>query len=303
MPNKSIIKRVLPVLFLTLSATHSHSDSLWQKGSDYVDTAQVTNGNFDHPYNVHSKKVAQILSHVVIQKDNQDTFFSITNSDSSSLQVFTAKEIDALAHAVSELLSSATENDIIRFTISDQRSAYLGGKKLSTSGSIFIKNNQLNLLLGEVHVDFQRKYLRSGSSVSNSRFASNAELSKFKLSTGSFTDEGEHKWALGIFPGAKAINTRSDWIGIDLNKNYDFVEAQKPKEHSSAKYYSENQKQQLAQPEKLEARIRKLEEAQVTESPASTIESRLSTLRDLYKNGVIPEEAYRQKLDQILSEI
>ncbi|WP_420600660.1 hypothetical protein [Neptuniibacter sp.] len=262
MLNRLIITKVFSILIFTLSTTVSYSDIRWQKGVDYIETTKIANGNFDHPHKANPEKVARILSNVVIKEGAKNTFFSISKPQANTRKVFSAAEIETLANAICNALSTMQPDEIITFTVSDQRSAYLGGKNLSTSGSTFIKNNQLNLLFGEVHVDFQRQYLRSGASVSNSRFASNAELGKFRLNTGDLTEETEHNWALSLFSGASAANSRSDWISVDLKGQYDFDETLTPEEQANEKYYSENQKKKLTQPNKLEARIRKLEEAQ-----------------------------------------
>lgn len=310
MKRATLLKVLLTASLVCPSLSHGTSADIWKEGVNYVSItpSKIASAN-QHPFQVEADRIARILSNVKVTNKKSDSLLSLMNSDTAeTVQVFTKREIHLLARAVSEALNRSTEKEMITFSVSDFRSAYFGNKRLSVSGTMFISEQQLNLLLGEVHVDIQKKYLRSGAAVSNSRFASNAELANFKLSNGNLTQDGNHDWSLSPFPGAELAQNRHDWLKINLNQEYNYLRAEKEK-NVEDQYLSESQKQ--IAPSELEERIRKLENAQLSTQPvqpsptveANTVKSRLLNLRSLYEAGAIPESLYLEKMRAIINEL
>lgn len=302
---------ILCVATLLLPVTSQAADkTVWRDGINYISIKESPQLATEHPYKIQADQLARILSQVNITQSDSGSLLSLMNTKSpNATPVFTDREIHVLAQRLSQALNTVSSGEIVTFSVSDFRNAYFGDKRLSVSGSVFVRNQHLNLLFGEVHVDIQKKYLRSGASVSNSRFASNAEIANFKLSTGHTENEGSHDWSLAVFPGAERVEQRHDWIQISLNRDYDYVRAEKAASLEE-RYLSEQQKQQETSPE-LEERIRKLEAAQsatapkaeVTEASDSSMKSRLLQLRSLYEQGAIPEALYLEKMRAIINEL
>tara|TARA_Y100000782_G_scaffold69188_1_gene74986 strand:+ start:645 stop:1538 length:894 start_codon:yes stop_codon:yes gene_type:complete len=292
------------------------SQNVWKDGINYIaiNSDAMDNQN-NHPYEIESKKLARILSHIKIESKDKKSLTSLISFDSEKkvIRVFTAKEIDVLAQGISKALEQSKKNEVVTFSVSDFRNVYFGDKRLSISGTAFIKNENLNLLFGEIHVDFHKKYVRSGQGVSNSRFASNVELSNFKLSTGNTSKEQDHDWQLKVFSGANSVNNRSDWLSINLAQQYDYQESQAQTEVIQNKYLSESQKaQQVQQPSDIEERLKRLEAATATTAATASktptesvdsVEARLRKVKALYEDGIIPESVYLQKMNAIISEL
>lgn len=316
MNRATLIKLMLiPALSLSFTNSQAATEILWKDGTDYIGiSSQPTAANATHPYQLNSQKVARILSHLEIQEKQKTGLTSIISTSSSSKErrVFTDKEIDILAQGISDALQKASKNKAITFSISDLRSIYFGDKRLSISGTAFVQGDALNLLFGEIHVDLHKKYIRSGEGVSNSRFASNVELSHFKLSTGDITEETDHAWKLKTFPGATRVNNRNDWLSVNLDHKYDYLQPQNPTEVIQNKYLSENQKNKQDEKESaIEERLQRLEKATQKASVATTapspnansVEARLKKVKSLYEQGVIPESVYLKKMNAIISEL
>lgn len=286
---------------LPFVALEASPKKVWKEGIDYVEVSSnellpATN----HPYQLEASKLASILSQLkVVDEISEDP-----HSKNNGATVFTDKEIDALAQGISGALSQTSQGEAITFSVSDFRSAYLGSKRLSSSGTVFVQDHKFNIIFGEIHVDLQKKYVRGGQGVSNSRFASNVELSNFKLNTGDVLVPTKHDWQLKNFEGATRVNNRYDWLSINLNKEYDFLH----QGNKSQPYLSEIQKaQQQTDHDLLEKRLQKLEAATVPTSSVTKIESavelRLKKIKTLYIQGDIPESIYLEKLRSIMNEL
>jgi len=306
---------LIPALALPVTTSQAATEMLWKEGNDYIainsDTASI---NANHPYKIEAQKLARILSQLEIgdKKQNSLTSFISSSSKNKAIRIFTDKEIDLLAQGISNALTKASVNEAVTFSISDFRDVYFGDKRLSISGTAFVQENALNLLFGEVHVDLHKKYIRSGEGVSNSRFASNVELSHFKLSTGNVNKEVNHDWNLKLFPGASLVNNRTDWLSINLEHQYNYQQPKDQAEEIKSKYLSEVQKNELTSKESaIEERLQRLENATKAveaQNAAPTIdpnsiEARLKKVKSLYEQGVIPESVYLNKMNAIINEL
>lgn len=318
--NRATLIRLLliPALSIPTAMAEASSKNVWKEGINYIaiNSDAMDNPN-NHPYEIQSQKLARILSHIKIESKEKESLTSLVSFDSDKklIRVFTAKEIDVLAQGISGALKNTAKNEVITFSVSDFRNVYFGNKRLSISGTAFIENENLNLLFGEIHVDLHKKYVRSGQGVSNSRFASNVELSNFKLSTGNTSKEQDHDWQLKGFSGSTLVNNRSDWISINLSQQYDYQESKAQTEVIQNKYLSESQKaQQVQQPSDIEERLKRLEAATAATATAATVsttpitpdnsvEARLRKVKALYEEGIIPENVYLQKMNAIISEL
>ncbi|MEH6628933.1 MAG: hypothetical protein V7739_21035 [Motiliproteus sp.] len=294
------------------SASAFSAETIWQQGPSYVAISKIEGIQAsNHPQKTDPKKLGRILSQLSISTVAADGILSMMDSsEHEDKRIFSDKEIHNLAQEMSKALSTAKNDEVVLYSMTDLKSAFFGTKRLSVSGTAFIKDNRLNLIFGEVHVDLQKKYVRSGESVSNSRFASIPELSRFKLDTGSITEEANHGWRLKLFSGAVAANNRGDWIAVDLNKNYDYNKENTSEEKNSSQYLSA--RQQETSTANIEQRLRQLEQStanppvQVSSTPASAVTptvERLRILKSLFEAGSITEEIYVEKMRSIVNEI
>ena len=285
---------ILPFLLLSSMNVNSQPEVVWKKKADYIVINELDGAvNNDHPHSISVSTIARILSHVQVKNSpyRPDDSFWDTQKD-APVRVFTDREIDLLGNKLSEALIQLKPSEVVVFSVSDLRSSYLGRKRLSISGSVFIKDKRLNLLLGAMHVDLLGKYQRStGITGTYGRL-------KNDLSNGEIARSNTHGWDLVTFEGAKKVDNRLDWLSIDLNRTYEYVVIKKKGQSLDTKYLSEQQ-QELSSVS-LEARIIELEQAKKTDS---SIEERLRKLKTLYDGGVLPEAAYLEKVRVIMSEL
>ncbi|WP_415887543.1 hypothetical protein ACMXYR_05270 [Neptuniibacter sp. QD29_5] len=296
---------------LTLSSiVEASPQTIWKDKSNYIAISSKADVNNDHPSQIEPEKLARILSQLRISDKTSASLLNLMDSSTDQhSRVFSNKEIDLLAQGLSKALTKAATNEAVTFSVSDFKSVYFGNKNLSVSGTAFIKDNNLNMIFGEIHVDLHKKYVRSGEGVSNSRFASNVELANFKLDTGNTSKVGQHDWQLQPFSGAELVNQRHDWVRISLDQNYDYIQEVAHKDQLEQKYLSNEQKAQESQQQNaLEERIKKLEQATIQPAVTNTVkpssvEARLRQLQELYEQGTIPESIYLEKMRSIISEL
>lgn len=283
---------ILPLLLLTSIMAQANPEYTWKKKIDYVaiTTLKGVNEN-SHPKTVSVEKIARLLSQITVERGSAKT---------SQKRVFTDHEIDLLGNNLSKALIQVKPNEVVIFSISDLRASTIGRKRLSTSGTIFIKGNHLHLLLGSLHRDLEAKRLRSGITGNYGRL-------KNDLDTGNVRRDPEHNWKLPTFTGATHVNNRSDWLSINLAQDYEYaLQDTLAKQQTKVKYLTEKQK--ITAEDTLEARIEKLEkekEGSTTSTPVSSdsIETRLRKLQHLYEKGALPETVYFEKVREIMSEL
>lgn len=273
---------------------------LWQNAADYVAIkASPDTPPNQHPYPLKADALAPLLSQVQVAVAESTSLLGNREGERHH-RVFSDREIDLLAHQLSSGLNQAARDEVVVFSVSDLRAAYFGEKSLTVSGTAFVRDNKLNLLFGEIHVDLQKKYVRSGQSVSNSRFASKVELARFRLPTGDQQQAVSHDWHLLSFTGATTVADRSDWLAVDLNRTYNYqLEQSEPQK--TLKYVAAAEQEHDAA---LEARIQRLEQQQDAPPAAGEgFESRLRKLKALYEQGMIPDDVYKQRVQAIVNEM
>lgn len=301
---------LVPLLLLSSMMTQAEVDYTWKRKIDYVGITTLSGAtNNNHPQTLPVEKVARILSQLKYDKNRKHA------TKEKQKRVFSDYEIDILGNKLSDALTKVKTNEVIVFSISDLRKSVVGRKRLSTSGTVFIKDKQLHLLLGGVHKDLLAKTLRSGITGTYGPLEND-------LPTGSIRHDPKHEWQIPTFTGASHVNARVDWLSIDLTQSYEYAINDKPAEPTKVKYLTEKQK---ADKDSLEARIEKLEQARTeqpaakqsvtpaptptTEKPVTTsaskgsIESRLRKLKELHESGALPESVYLEKVREVMAEL
>ncbi|MFW1678765.1 hypothetical protein ACFVYJ_13420 [Pontibacter sp. JAM-7] len=297
---------LLPLLALVSLSAKAEFNITWQNQADYIGLRTLDGAaNHSHPKTVAVETLARMLSQVQVKDSPYNPSQSLLGDESENLQrVFTDREIELLATKINQALVQANTNESVVFSVSDFRPSYIGRQRLSVSGTAYIKGDRFNLLLGEMHVDMQLKKLRSGVTGTYGKVVSKAEILRDGLNTGNLQKTTAHDWQLMTFAGAQAVNGRTDWLSIDLNRTYEYAIVRNEKKRIDDKYLTEQQ--QEVSNEALEARIKKLEQLEQEQQPApqaSGIEARLRKLQALYDSGALPEAVYLEKVRAIMSEL
>ena len=276
---------------------------IWKQELDYVAVENVKKliKPSDEVEDISKAQLLTALTTLKFEPKSTTGVFSSLISSEEVKTLFSGKEAQVLTESIVTTLQTLDENQVLVFLVSDSRSAFfgIGGETLYTSGTIYMAGQYLYLLVAEAQVDIQKKYIRAGNSVSNSRFASAAELRGFKLSTGDYASSPNHDWQLQLSDGITQVNQRHDWIKIDL-----------------AEYAIQSTKTNIAEmhtdaPTR-DAEIKNNKSILTFSAPVtrgvsqenkSDIEIRLEKLKKLYLQGQIPEQIYLQKVKDIVEEI
>ena len=290
---------LLPALFFLSSNSQAEPEHIWKNQVDYVSVSTLEGAtNNNHPANIPAEKIARILSQIQVQDSPYNPENSFWDDELNLQRVFTDREIDLLGKKISEGLSRIKTNEVIKFSVSDYRSSFIGRKRLSVSGTVFIKDQQLNVLFGTVHGDLLAKQSRSGITGTYGRI-------KNDLDTGNILKPFPYDWKVHAFDGATKVNSRNDWLAINSNQNYEYAITKNEQQLVEEKYFTERQKS--TETDALEARIKKLEQqtqAKPTVTASSgSIEERLRQLQSLYNSGSLPEPVYLEKVRSIMSEL
>ncbi len=306
MSNLQCFTAILMLIGYT-SNLHGFEKTIWQHKLDYIAIQEVENiPTKNQPAAQISQPIlASALAKISIEPKSSDSLLSSLVSSDEVKTVFTEREVKVLSEGIFSTLQSLANNQLLIFSVSDRHSSFLGigAETLYSSGSVYVSGNDLYLLLAEAQVDIQKKYIRAGNSVNNSRFATNSELKGFKLSTGDYSSETDHSWQLQLSDGVTQVKQRKDWIKIALDGPMQAAQSkqnnQQPNQsreiratanqHESNLTFKETQQQRVSQPS--------------NQQQKSEIEVRLEKLKQLYLNGQIPEQVYLEKVNAIIEEI
>ncbi|MGH1429863.1 MAG: hypothetical protein K6L74_04860 [Neptuniibacter sp.] len=270
------------VIFLFSVSAQSHSNQIWNGKSGYIEFADgskscesnssskgVTEPGADH-------RLTSIFSMLTVSADKDKNSYFVKSSEHENNPVFSESESNLLGNKValcSELLQQGKK---INFSLSGLKRSLIGSSYLTSTGTISIENDRLNIIFGHILVDKKRKYIRSSGSMAHGRYPDDRELMGFKLPVGNDEHSFEEKWMLNLFPGAKHVNQRNDWISIDLTRSYEREKLFKsPNDHASSS--------------ELKA-----------EPYAESVKAKLEKLKEMHDQGLVPETIYLEEVRVIL---
>ncbi len=333
----SLALLLLPVLASSATAAQDRENVIWQSGLDYVALLTVTDEPLanDHPIAFSQREIFELLASVQLKDADNAIFdldfmniFSRDEKDLPDSLLFNRSELSSLSKPVASALASATPNQDVVFRISGRHEKTLGKSNLTTTGRLFFSQGQLNLIIGELRVDIEKKYLMRGGYSDHAERVDYHKLKNFRLDTGSRTSDSNLDYTfvtdsshhLKAFRGEK----RQDWLLIDVATLRDEINAHKEKAQRKENIVDETvdlkqQTQQIDQDqEQLKKKVDRLERllearersAQTARQPvtsrapsAKSVEQRLTELKSLYDKGMISEDIYKQKMSDILKDL
>jgi hypothetical protein len=247
----------------------------WVKIEPQDDAAAPPN---DHPAQLASDAVSTALAALRIRIVDEDTATEAQRS------VFTAEELRNLAPRIASGLAKAGPRQDVTFSTIGSHPRSAGGLVKDpgvNAGRVFYDDGKLNVIFGELQSGYRKRYVYGQRTED---FTPREE--------GSRTKAAEHDWALAARPGvelhANADGVREDWVEID----------------SAAVASGAAAVSQAPAAATLPAATT----AGSGAGPAATksgvdIEQRLKTLKELRDKNLISEEAYRAKVQELLSEL
>jgi hypothetical protein len=246
----------------------------WVKIEPQDDPAASPN---DHPAQLANEAISSALAALQIRVADGDTAAAETRRS-----VFTPEELRNLAPRIASGLAKAGPRQDVTFSTIGSHPRAAGGLVKDpgvNAGRVFYDDGKLNVIFGELQSGYRKRNLYGQRTED---FTPRQQ--------GSRTKAAEHEWALAARPGVElhsnAGGVRNDWVEIDGAAVVSGAAAVSPA---------------AATPPAATA-------AGSGEGPAATksgvdLEQRLKTLKELRDKNLISEEAYRAKMQELLSEL
>jgi hypothetical protein len=240
----------------------------------------------EHPAQIAPAEVTAALASLSVAEDD------------GTEPIFTSQEAGQLGEAVSRALAQARPDQDVTFRSAGSRSL-TSGKVLKgvsvNSGRIFRQGGQLNLIFGDVRTKSRTKaiYGQWEEEFSEPRPAVRG------------ANPG-HEWRVVAPEGVEQRNARDDWLAFDtaqlaaLSAAAVAPAAAAATPPAAAPAVAQPAQAAPAAPAPAAPAAPPTATSPAL-SPEADMERRLRTLKDLREKGLITEEAYRAKIEEILS--
>lgn len=293
------------------AAVAAKDELLWKSGPvqyiGYAEQDTARQGANDHPAELDPRQIAAALE--ALQFRSEDFFAT----DDELEPVFSLAQARRLAEQLARGLKRAEPDQDIIFALEKNVTKLLVlTDQVIVSGRAFFKDGKLNIIIGDYdkyrNDELERVYDSSGQVV------------PYFFNHGSRTDSsGNVKGNLANIPGIdnKVVNNnpRQDWFVIDVRQAATAVAEQRREAEQGGGPDSAATRQMRLEAARMkkEQRELKLEMARMREQMKSmngsgsadgkTVEERMATLDKLRDEGLISEEEYAAKREEILGDI
>lgn len=292
----SKVSLIIPFLILCMLPGLVHAldlfedkDVIWQEGPNvYIKLAQQEGREYgpnDHPAQLKVDAVKHVLRAMRFENE-------------SARAVFTEEQAETLGSMLSEGLRQAKpDQDVLFALMRSEKSKLLGLRpdRYFVAGRAFFKLGQLHIIFG----DYDRW---RNDSAEKAYDPTEVGITKYKLEHGRrLKSSGKVKYPVQNVDGLKNMRykgqMRNDWLVIDVDR-------------ASNAYAQviENKKQSELDAKRQELRKMLREEMGVARQPAPrrvvrTPEERLEALNRLQEKGLITDQEYAKKRQQILDDL
>ena len=261
----------------------------------------------NHPINIPPQILRRMLKQLTYKYDRKEP----------EIPLFSDKELALLEEYLPKAFQNAQSNEDVTFVIKGPHASarWVGKEERLTAGRIFISNNQLNIILGAVQANLQPTL--------EERYQGNVwETAKVIYDLGYRKKITKYEGLIVIFDQKqkgiyRKSSKRKDWF---IFTNLAYQQAKQPDQNnavSKEQYKSLQQqidslqrslnKRQKTPPQNLQKRSKELNNLQKQSRNISTqekqiiLEQRLKTIETLYKKGILSEEEYKNKRQEILN--
>ena len=215
MINTKSIRWIMVVVVMFSSIAESAEERIvWQQGVDYIAVKKLPGARSDKlSPTIPEVTVKQMLAG--LKYEEEANVPDLLGYDHESASVFSASLAERLGQKVYAQLVQLSAGEVVTFSVSEiaPQILGLGGKPVTTSGTLFYANGALQLIVGELRVNFKKRYIRAGYPIQNGRYPTHAEMATFRLETGNLNEMSGAKWKL--LPGGKVQQqVRPDWISV-----------------------------------------------------------------------------------------
>jgi hypothetical protein len=279
-------------------------DDQWVKIERQDDPAAVPN---DHPAQLGTEAISSALGALQVRLVDPDT------GTESNRPVFTRDELGNLTPQVASGLAKAGPRQDVTFSTIGSHSVAAGGLIKDpgvNAGRVFYEEGRLNVIFGELQSNYRKKnvYGQRSEDFSPRRQGSRSTATK-------------QKWTLSARPGVEFHSTkdggiRNDWVEINTAAAGAQILAvpqpgdAPPRQAVSAPVAAAPVPSPPAivaapvpVPDAATAPAAAAEAAPRTGTSTADLEQRLRKLKELKDKGLISEEAYHAKMQELLSEL
>ena len=300
------LKAWICLALLAAAASRADEEDLYKSGLNaYIRLSEQDSGTVpnQHPVTLDGAAMGDALS--IIQVWEKNWF-----KPNEAQKVFSTEQARLLGQYIALGLSKATPGQDIIFALARTDKGFLSVmREVSyTSGRAFFANGKLNVIIGEFRRlpdKFQERANASSGAPEVKYFFAHGKRAKpsdFKLAV--VTGEGIESHTVGG-------GIRRDWFEIDIKQAAASLAARVAQEKQSAGGADSEAMRQEAARLAQERREMRLEMARMrrdmeqgTGTPATeSAEQRLKTLEELQKKGMISDEEYARKREEILKDI
>ena len=274
---------ILVVAITCAAETPRDAVVLWSANDQWVkiepqDDAEAPPN--DHPAQLASEAISNALAALQIRIVDEDAGTATQRS------VFTREELRNLAPRIASGLAKAGPQQDVTFSTIGSHSLAAGGLVKDpgvNAGRVFYDGGKLNVIFGELQSNYRKKNVYG----QREDFTARQQGSRDKAA--------KQKWSLAPRTGVEFHSTddgiRNDWVAIDST----VVTA------AAASAATEPMPSPVL--DATRAAPAAAAEGSGASKSSSDIEQRLRTLKELKDQGLISEEAYRAKMQELLSEL
>lgn len=277
-------------------------DVIWQSGSMNIvslrDIEGSAEGNNQHPVELNKNDIIYALDSIRIWEGEKKDLTDELDP------VFSKSETRKLGQHISKALRKAKPGQDILFAVQSAKpKIILLKQKFYTSGRAFYKDGMLNIIIGDykrgVNDAFEKTLDPSGEARQTYRFNFGSRGSA----------SSDFKEQILRTPGVEN-KKRKNWFVIDVKTAADaYLAAKEARENpqtprdkqyeiEAAKLAKERREMRLEM-----ARLRKEMKEGNSSSTGQTVEQRLGNLDKLHNKGLISDDEYANKRDEILKDL
>ena len=283
------------------------NSTVWELNEQYVRLVEVepdASAN-DHPVRIDKTELQQALASLQLWREGG------VFRDEESLPVYPPGQAELIARYVSDALSKADAREDVIFNVRSYTSVLLSMAKERewTTGRVFYEDGGFNLIIGEY-----QKRLDKGKKIVEGSFGIVDDFRDVYFDPGTRTRKGKMPGRIVTTSGVKLAREggdRPDWVVLDIEAAaLAYRESQTPleirKEERRAKAEAAKLTLERRQMREEMARMRKeLKELQAggRTPAAASLENRLGKLLELHEKGLISEDEFKRRKEELLQEI
>lgn len=290
------------VLYVLCTPANARSGVIWQ-GNDQAVTLvpqdEETAPPNDHPVTLTAQQIEQMLSRLRLRYSDQE-------SDTPPVAVFNSEQLEILGEALATGLARAEPSQDVTFSITGAHRLSPGAfarRNRLTAGRVFFREGQLHLIFGEIQSPYRKKniYGRIDEDFYPRQYGSRSEPEELESVVAAST---------GASTGGDPEGIRNDWVVFDPGVAAAEPPARSRPAGAPAPEASPGDESPAptgrsapGQSRPAPARAGSVSGDAAQAPDATDIEERLATLKRLRERELISEEAYREKVDEILEDL